>query len=84
MEGITYGDPEPFTLPSFDYAPVKAAVRAVDLTRFYDNLLDDAFTRDVEDFTCEAVPYASANAHLISLLRWHTRAANQASSGQSC
>lgn len=52
MQGITYGKPEPFVIPDYDYGPVQAAVKAVDLSKYYDNLLEDAWTRDDDDFTC--------------------------------
>ncbi|KAL7006435.1 hypothetical protein EMMF5_004088 [Cystobasidiomycetes sp. EMM_F5] len=51
MQGITYGKPEPFVIPDYDYGPVQAAVKAVDLSKYYDNLLEDAWTRDDDDFT---------------------------------
>lgn len=52
MDGISYGKPVPFTIPDYDYEPVRAIVKGTDLTKYYENLLDDAFERDVEDFTC--------------------------------
>jgi hypothetical protein len=55
MDGISYGKPEPFTIPDYDFGPVKAIAKATDLSAYYDNLLDDAFDRDVEDFTCELI-----------------------------
>lgn len=51
MDGISYGKPAPFAIPDYDYAPVKAAAKATNLQGYYDNLLDDAFERDEEDFT---------------------------------
>ena len=51
MQGITFGTPAPFTVPEWDYEPVRAIIRATDLSQFYNNLLDDAFERDEEDFT---------------------------------
>lgn len=56
MDGISYGKPAPFTIPDYDYAPVKAAAKATDLQGYYDNLLDDAFDRDEEDFTYGVSP----------------------------
>lgn len=52
MDGISYGKPEPFTIPDYDYEPVKAIAKATDLSAFYNNVLGDAFERDEEDFTC--------------------------------
>ena len=52
MDGVSYGKAEPFSIPDYDYEPVRAIVKATDLTGYYDNLLDDAFERDEEDFTC--------------------------------
>ena len=51
MDGISYGKPVPFTVPAYDYEPVKAIAKATDLSGYYNNLLDDAFERDEEDFT---------------------------------
>lgn len=54
MDGVSYGKAEPFTIPEYHYEPVRSIVKATDLTGYYDNLLDDAFERDVEDFTCKS------------------------------
>lgn len=52
MDGISYGKPVPFTIPDYDYASVRAIAKATDLSGYYNNLLDDAFERDEDDFTC--------------------------------
>lgn len=52
MEGIKYGKPEPFAIPNYDYAPVKAVAQATDLSRYYSNLLDGALEMDEDEFTC--------------------------------
>lgn len=56
MEGITYGTPEPFTIPEYDFAPVRAIAQATDLSLYISNLLEDAMTRDEEDFTYGVSP----------------------------
>lgn len=63
MQGITFGKPEPFDIPDWDYAPVKAIINATDLSNFYENLLDDAFDRDVEDFTYGLSPKIIQRLH---------------------
>jgi hypothetical protein len=56
MQGITFGQPEPFQVPEYDFAPVQAIARATDMSKYYDNLLEDAFDRDEEDFTYGVSP----------------------------
>ena len=51
MQGITFGKPEPFAVPDYDFDAVRKIAQATDLTAFYGNVLDDAFDRDPDDFT---------------------------------
>lgn len=51
MDGITFDKPVPFTLPDYDYSPVRAVARATDLANFYNNVLSDGFERSDDDFT---------------------------------
>lgn len=51
MQGISYGRPEPFSIPDYDYGRVQAIARATNLGKYYDNILSDAFERSEEDYT---------------------------------
>lgn len=63
MEGISYSKPEPFRVPEYDYEPVRAIVKATDLSSYYDNLLDDAAQRERDDFTYGIPPVSTKQLH---------------------
>lgn len=67
MEGVTYGTPERFTIPEYDFAAVQTIARATNLESYYANLLDDAFDRSEEDFTYGMPP--SLTKKLIERVR---------------
>lgn len=51
MENVTFGKPEPFSIPLYDFKAVQTIARATNLESYYANLLDDAFERNEDDFT---------------------------------
>lgn len=51
MQGITFGKPEPFAVPDYDFDAVRKIAQATDLSSFYGNVLSNAFDRDQDDFT---------------------------------
>lgn len=54
MTDIEYGKPVRFVVPEYDYEPVRATAQALDLSRYYANLLDGADDTDEDDETCKS------------------------------